>query len=113
MVRFQLLHSKIQKWNFFLCLRASTHTIYSHVKFYVTISRSEWAKYRLNFDLGKTNKCGKYSSAKFASINLYYFVLICITRGKMHYIWAESGAFSRAIQIAVILFFLPRSKFSL
>jgi hypothetical protein len=34
---------------------------------------------------------GKYSAAKFAN-----FVLICITRGKMHHIWAESGAISRA-----------------
>jgi hypothetical protein len=40
-------------------------------------------------------KCCKmrkiYSPAKFAN-----FVLICIARGKMHHIWAESGAFSRA-----------------
>jgi hypothetical protein len=36
-------------------------------------------------------KCGKYSPAKFAN-----FVLIFITRGKMHQIWAENGAFSRA-----------------
>jgi hypothetical protein len=36
-------------------------------------------------------KCGKYSPAKFAN-----FVLICIKHGKMHHIWAESGAFSRA-----------------
>jgi hypothetical protein len=32
-----------------------------------------------------------YSPAKFANS-----VLICIARGKMHHIWAESGAFSRA-----------------
>jgi hypothetical protein len=40
-------------------------------------------------------KCCKmwkiYSSAKFA-----HFVLICIKREKMHHIWAESDAFSRA-----------------
>jgi hypothetical protein len=36
-------------------------------------------------------KCGKYSPAKFAN-----FVLICITRGKIHHILAESGVFSRA-----------------
>jgi hypothetical protein len=34
-------------------------------------------------------KCGKYSPAKFEN-----FILICITHGKMHHIWAESGAFS-------------------
>jgi hypothetical protein len=78
------------------------------------------SSYRLNFDLGKKNKirhyswkehaknsltelvnckvwlrnvvkCGKYSPAKFPN-----FVLICITCGKMHHIWAKSGAFSRA-----------------
>ena len=32
-------------------------------------------------------KFGKYSPAKFSN-----FVLICITRGKMHHIWAESFA---------------------
>jgi hypothetical protein len=26
----------------------------------------------------------------------YMAILICVTRGKMHHIWAESGAFSRA-----------------
>jgi hypothetical protein len=35
-------------------------------------------------------QCGKYSPAKFAN-----FVLICIPHGKMHHIWAESGANSR------------------
>jgi hypothetical protein len=35
------------------------------------------SSYRLNFDLGKKNE-------------------IHITRGKMHHIWAESAAFSRA-----------------
>jgi hypothetical protein len=64
------------------------------------------SSYGLNFDLGKKNKkttarksmltlvkvwprnvvkCGKYSPAKFAN-----FVLISITHGKMHHIWAES-----------------------
>jgi hypothetical protein len=31
-------------------------------------------------------KCRKYSPAKFA-----HFVLICITPGKVHHIWSESG----------------------
>jgi hypothetical protein len=38
------------------------------------------------------NGCGKDSPARFAN-----FVLICITRGKMHHIWAESGAFSPCV----------------
>jgi hypothetical protein len=67
----------------------------------------------LNFDLGKKNeihhhsqkehvtitvvklrnlvKRGKYSPAKFAN-----FVLISITRGKMHHFRPKCGAFSRA-----------------
>jgi hypothetical protein len=56
-----------------------------------TASKSMLKLVKLQSLAAKCCKMRKYSHAKFAN-----FVLISITRKKMHHICAESGAFSRA-----------------